>query len=300
MNASRTCLAAIVAAAAALGVVHTQDGEPTFRSWSDLVVVPANVTDRSGRFVKDLKADDFQLLEDGVRRPIARFASERVPISLAVVLDVSGSMARTDDRWALTRRAVASFVAQLKDDDELTFFVFNQTPTRLGGWTRNFPAALRELAGITPGGDTELFRAVSAAALTFADASNNRKVLVLVTDGNTRELDAERMQAIERLRRSDAVLYAIGIGMGGEPVNTRTLDPLTKPTGGYVELVKDGMTLQAAAMRVADDLREQYILAFEPAALDRKFHKIILKPRIDDYRIRTRAGYMALPPKRPQ
>lgn len=174
-----------------------------------------------------MKTADFDILEDGAARPIAQFSESRVPVSTAIVLDVSGSISTEPNRWELTRRAVASFMSRLEGNDEVA-----------------------------------LFRALWTAAPVLREAAHSRKVLLLISAGR-------------------------------EPVNRAMLGDLSEPTGGYFEVVSDPTILEAAVGRVADDLRDQYTLAFEPTKTDGEFHKIEVKTRAADHRVRARSGYVA-------
>ena len=153
----------VMCASATLALLHAQGPSTVFRSASDLVIVPATVTDRTGRFVRGLSAADFSIFEDDARRPTAQFSAERVPVSVAIVLDVSGSMSTEPRRWDLTRRSVASFLSRLEKDDEVTLVAFNARPQRLGGWTRHTFDVFTELGRASIGGTTALFRALLAA-----------------------------------------------------------------------------------------------------------------------------------------
>ncbi len=250
--------------------------------------------------MRGLSAADFSIFEDDARKPVAQFSAERVPVSVAIVLDVSGSMSTEPHRWDLTRRSVASFLSRLEKEDEVTLVAFNARPQRLGGWTRHTFDVFNELGRASIGGTTALFRALLAAVPPFGDAAHARKVLLLISDGNDHDLDITnpsltswRIRAIDAIRRSGVALYAIGIGMGHEPVDHRTLGELAEPTGGYVEVVSNERVLEGAVARVADDLRAQYTLSFEPTKLDGKFHEIIVRTPAREHRIRARAGYFA-------
>lgn len=294
---TRVAVAAAVVSAASF--VYAQ--EPSFRSGSNLVIVPTTVTDRTGRFVRGLTAADFEILEDGVGRPVAQFSAQRVPVSVAIVLDISGSMSTEPARWELTQRALASFLSKLEGTDEVTLIVFNDRPERLGGWTRHTFDVFSALRRVKTGGGTALFRALSSAVPVLGEASHPRKALLLISDGNEFNphdpfVTSTRFQGIrasEAIRRSGAALYAIGIGMGREPVNRLMLGDLSEPTGAYFEVVSNPGMLEAAVGRVADDLRDQYILAFEPTQRDGEFHTIAVKTRGAGHRVRARSGYVA-------
>ena len=129
---------------------------PVFRVNTDVVTVPVTVTDRSGRFVPGLTVDQFLISDGGIDRPIAQFSTERVPVSLGILLDISGSMATDaktraldDARWADTRRALELLVERLDPRDEVLFAAFSDKVGLAVPWTRDHqrvPARVQCLA----------------------------------------------------------------------------------------------------------------------------------------------------------
>lgn len=171
--------------------LHTYAQAPIFRAKTDLVVVPVTVTDRSGRFVPGLTADQFEISESGIHRPIAQFSAERVPVSLGILLDISGSMAADakaraadDARWADTRRALELLVQRLNPEDEVLFAAFADKMTLAVPWTREHHQVARAFSTLQPGGYTAMFDAVKLIAPAFRRAAHGRKVLLVITDGN--------------------------------------------------------------------------------------------------------------------
>jgi Ca-activated chloride channel homolog len=305
--------------------------EPVFRASTDLVLVPVSVTDQNGRFVHGLTSGDFEISEDGARRAVKQFSAERVPVSLAILLDISGSMAQNpqerladDARWADTRRALALLLTRLGTADEVLFAVFNEQ-VAASPWTQELGSVLGTFDLLRPGGGTALVGAVNQIASVFRTARHQRKVLLLISDGNDTQMPGAsplpksqheigylettlpptseprmllRGLAIEgarnTVRRSDAVLYAIGIGTrSGVPVDINLLDGLTKESGGYTEPLRSPSEIAAAVARICDDLQSQYLLTFEPAHADSKYHPIRVRTKDTRLKVRTRAGYVA-------
>ena len=131
---------------------------PTFRVNADAVVVPVTVTDRSGRFVHGLAADQFEISEGGTRRPVVQFSAGRVPVSLGILLDISGSMtespnarAADDARWADTRHALERLLTRLTAADEVLFAAFSDK-VAAAPWTNDRAAILRGFDLLRPGG----------------------------------------------------------------------------------------------------------------------------------------------------
>jgi Ca-activated chloride channel family protein len=186
---------AIVLVLACMSVVAAQQ-PPVFRTNTDLVLVPVSVTDRTGRFVGGLKADHFEISDSGVRRAVAQFSAGRVPISLAILLDVSGSMmqgpdarAADDPRWRDTRRALEMLLARLGTDDDVLFAVFNDR-VAASAWTQDHGRILEAFDALRPNGGTALLQAVGQIAPVFRIARHQRKVLLLISDGNETQVPA--------------------------------------------------------------------------------------------------------------
>jgi Ca-activated chloride channel homolog len=302
--------------------------EPVFRASTDFVLVPVSVTDENGRFVHGLTSGDFEISEDGARRSVKQFTTARVPVSLVILLDISGSMvqgpdarAADDARWADTRRAMNTLMTRLDAADELMFAVFNDQLSA-SPWTQDRGRILDAFDTLRPGGGTALLQAVTGIAPAFRTARHQRKVILLISDGNDTQMnaagalppppsqigdltahfgDSQRMSrraVIEgsrnSVRRSDAVLYAIGIGTRrGVPVDVNMLNDLTKESGGYTEPLASPSEIAAAVARICDELQSQYLLAVEPAHADGKYHPIRVRTKDSRLKVRTRAGYVS-------
>ena len=317
--------------------VHAQD-VPVFRASTDVVVVPVTVTDGSGRFVRGLTADQFEILDDGSPRAITQFSAERVPVSLGILLDISGSMSPMSDaggqdsRWADTRRALELLVTRLDQRDEVFFAVFNEKVALAAPWTQDHVRILRAFDALQAGGNTSLFNAVKLIAPAFRLAKHQRKVLLLVSDGDDNSIHvslstpgrgststtymgvtihddkgataAERQWMMKRmavaadskaaLNESGALLYAIGMGTRkGAKVDQTTLNGLARDSGGYVEPLQNPSEIAVAVARICDDLQAQYVLAFEPGRSDGQFHKIAVRVKGKRVNVRAKAGYVA-------
>jgi Ca-activated chloride channel family protein len=304
---------------------------PLFRASSDVVVVPVTVTDRSGRFVNGLTADQFELKDGGEHRAITQFSTDRVPVSLGILLDISGSMATDpkmraadDARWADTRRALELLVERLDPRDEVFFAAFADKVGLAVPWTRDHQQVTRAFNTLRPGGFTAMFEAVKLISPAFQRAEHGRKALLVITDGRdslvphisgnpppggyTREQQVQveiyyrhktlRDLAVGGTQRavasSGAAVYAIGMGTGkGAYVDLPNLETLTVNSGGYVEAITEPSEISAAVARMLDELQSQYVLAFEPTRADGNYHEISVTHRNRDLRVRARAGYQA-------
>lgn len=200
-------LGILLAAAEAPG---QEPQRPLFRGGVDLVNVSATVTDEAGHFVKGLAKEDFLLREDGRELPIAQFSSERVPVSLGLVVDASSSM--DGERMSQARKALEQLLDRLPDpDDEVFLYSFNEEPVLEQGWTTNRGAIRGALRKIDPSGRTSLYDTVARAVSLANTGRHAKKVLVIISDGNDTashtSVDALRRQ----IRESELLVYAIGV-----------------------------------------------------------------------------------------
>jgi VWFA-related protein len=181
-----------------------------FKTGVELVNVTATVTDVSGRFVSGLTKDDFKVYEDDVLQAVSHFGASRVPVSLGIVLDASGSM--DGEKIRAARSALEQFLDQLSDpQDEFFLYRFSEDPILLQGWTSDRQVLSRALARISPNGGTALFDAVARAVPLAATGRNPKKALVVISDGNDTSSHI-RVEELRRLiRETEVLVYAIGI-----------------------------------------------------------------------------------------
>jgi VWFA-related protein len=204
-----SALATLAALAAGAVTVSAQDGF-RFRSGVELINVTASVTDDDGRFVSNLTKADFTLYEDGTPQEITHFSNERVPVSLGILLDSSGSM--TSDKMSAARAAIERFIFELLgQDDELFFVEFANAPRITQHWTTDRRAISRALARVNPAGGTAIYDAV-AEALPFAGAGQNRKkALLVISDGNDTNSATGISELRQLIRESEVLVYALGV-----------------------------------------------------------------------------------------
>lgn len=302
--------ASLVPLMAVLAAAGTQP--PSFRSRTDLVAMTITVVDDKGAPQPGLHQDAFTVTEDGRPRPVEFFAAAEIPLSIVVALDCSESMRGL--RFAAAREAVAGFLDRLGPDDEFTIVGFNDRAFSITPWTTSREAILAALARVEPGGSTAMYAAVSTAIDGLRGSRNRRQAVVIISDGND-QLGGERagtaetrlaarrrsLPAIERVRHSEAMVYAIGADAPDAPpalrLDSAALRELTDPSGGSTQVVFADGDIARAADRIGAELRQQYVIGYAPAHPgDGKFHKVQVTvsgcPRC---RVRTRSGYIADP-----
>jgi VWFA-related protein len=275
--------------------------ESPFQSGIEVTSITATVTDTEGHLVADLPREAFEVDEDGDRQTITQFTSERVPIGLGVLLDVSDSMfgRRIED----ARAAVDRFLFELLDSsDEFFLVVFNHRPRTLTGWTRSQPEIQRVLRGLKPFGGTAIYDAIVDALPLVEHRSRARAALLVISDGADTASNTSLRDVRMALLRSDAFVYAIAIDSPERQainarVNAETLREITAETGGRTELVRSSADLVEATTRIAEELNHQYVLGYTSShGADGQFHSI--RVRAAGYRVRARNGYVATPLRR--
>jgi Ca-activated chloride channel family protein len=213
-----TSLFVAVALTAGVGTLTAQQGParpdardtPGFRSGVDLVNVTATVLDAAGRFVPGLRQDDFTLYENGVRQELTYFSAERVPVSLGIVLDTSGSMAgeKMDD----ARTALDRFLYDHLDErDEVFLYRFSDHPIAVEGWTTDRARLSRAISRITPNGGTAMYDAVLEALPLVKQGHHQKKALLIISDGNDTSSIATLREVRDAVRESEVLVYAVGL-----------------------------------------------------------------------------------------
>jgi VWFA-related protein len=214
MNTSR---ALSIAVGSLLAVATLSGQQPSgqnpdsfrFKSGVELINVTATVADSSGRFVPDLTKDDFIVYEDDVRQTVSQFSAERVPVSLGIALDTSGSMA--GEKIEAARGALDRFLSDLLDNrDEVFIYRFSDTPMLVQPWTSNRSLG-RVLDRIIPEGGTALYDAVSDAVPMATRGRNQKKALVIISDGNDTSSHIGMRELKQQIRQSEVLVYAVGI-----------------------------------------------------------------------------------------
>lgn len=211
----------IVTAGTQVGAGQQQPPEdadpPAFRFTSgvELINVMATVTDTRGRFVSDLEKDDFLVYEDGERQRITHFSSERVPVSLGIVLDTSGSM--EGEKMLAARDALDRFLYDLLGpDDEVFLYRFSYQPRLIHDWTTDRDRLSRALGGIRPRGGTALYDAVADAVVLAEEGRHRKKAVVIISDGNDTNSETDIREVQRLIRETEVLVYAIGIDGPGQ------------------------------------------------------------------------------------
>lgn len=262
-----------------------------------LTTVTATVTDAEGRLVAGLPRERFEVFEDGRPQDITQFTSDRVPVSLGILLDASDSM--YGRRMADARGAIDRFVAErLGADDEYALTVFNHQQQVLTGWTADRSLALSTLGPVRPWGSTAMYDAIMAAIPMADDRHKPRAALLVVSDGADTASDVALRDLRRALRRSDVFVYAIGIDSKDRrainaAVNPAALAEITDQSGGRTRIVHDSTEVTEALSAIADELNSQYLIGYATTRPpDSQFHSIRVRVTDGTFKVRARDGYV--------
>lgn len=180
-----------------------------FRSGVELINVTATVTDEDGRFVSGLRKEDFRVFDDNERVEVSHFSNERVPVSLGIVLDTSGSM--TPDKMSSARGAIERFITLLGPEDEMFLARFANVPELVQPWTKDRRLLGRALDSLYAGGGTALYDGIADALPVAQSGKNRKKALVVISDGNDTSSATSPRELKEMIRQSEVMVYALGV-----------------------------------------------------------------------------------------
>jgi Ca-activated chloride channel family protein len=284
----------IVAAALALGTsavaVAQEASLAQFSSQVQLVEVYATVTDDKGDLVTGLHQNDFDVYENNQPQQISAFAAGEFPLTVALGVDRSWSMAGRP--LELAKQASRSFLNQLKPGDRSMVLAISSTADVIAPLSTDRFTQARAIAALDPWSTTALRDAI-IAALDRLEPDTGRQALVLFSDGNDRYSRASEAEVVERARRSNALIYPITFGTQRPPL----LPELGVLTGGRSFLLKDATDLEKTLSTIAKELRYQYLLGYAPAEpIEKGVHewrsiRVTLKTPRPGLRVRARDGY---------
>jgi Ca-activated chloride channel homolog len=277
--------------------------QSTFRSGVDLVNMGVTVTERSGNLIGGLSADDFEVLEDGVRQTVRFFSSggtgDPAPeLHLGLLLDVSESM--TEDS-AFTKTAAVKFLNTLTDALDITVVDFD-SQVRVGRFEqREFARAIERIRQQKPDGHTALYDAIGLY-VDGAAAQPGRKIMLLYTDGGDTQSALRFGELLDLLKASDITVYAVGLlehqSQASRTAQRRVLQQIAETTGGLAFFPQAVRSLDAVYDRVIAEIRAQYTLGYHSTneQADGAWRKVeirLVRKDLRDLRLRSRKGYYA-------
>jgi len=269
----------------------------------ELVNLTATVLDDQGKYMDGLKADDFQVFEDGTEQKLSFFSHDlRVPISVGVLIDSSGSMRHKLQQALQTVREIA---LALSPQDEMFVASFASDVEMRRHFTTNMQDVQKSLRDIKAGGETAAYDAIQMGMNEMKMAKHNKKIMLLVTDGFDTKSHINSTQVEDILKRSEVLVYAIGIDDDDDDplVLTRTryhiyhymLGRLTSISGGRAFRLFTGRNyaLNSLAQVLLEELHQQYTLSYYPTSLPDKnaWRQVDVKVKKAGSQIRHRTGY---------
>ena len=292
----------MLAGALTLGsLLHTASGvalqqpPPKFKAGVSLVPVTAVVRDSRNRLVRDLTRDDFQVFEDGVARPIVDFRStDQAPISIALLLDTSGSMRDANQQQATA--VIGALLQGMDAQDEAALFTFDKTLRQETSFTGDDAVIQQALAKAVMWGQTSLYDAVGDTARRLAEQPSPRRAVVVITDGADNSSTRTPADVSGLASSVDVPVYVVALAtkrrwFGG---GTGDLTNLARWTGGEQLPAATPEQLAAAVEMLLSELRQQYFLAID-ASVKPGWHRIEVKTRKRGLTVRTRSGYSTAP-----
>jgi Ca-activated chloride channel family protein len=283
-----------------------EDDIAVFRAGTQLVDLAISVLDKNGKPINGIPRSAFQVFENNVLQPIKVFRAEDAPVSIGIVIDNSGSMR---DKRARVAAAALSLVTHSNPQDEEFIVDFNDDTYLDQPFTNDIKKLETTLARIDSQGGTAMRDAISLSIDYMKQAATReRKVLLVVTDGNDNTSNIELEPLVRKAQESEVLIYCIGL-LSEEDAHDRksaqhALKELAEASGGQDYYPKDLAEVEKITPEVAHEIRNQYVLAYSPTnpALDGTYRQIKVKlAGYGNSTVRTRNGYYASPvsPRKP-
>jgi VWFA-related protein len=303
MRFAVTALIGTLALASLTTASAQEQARPVFRTAVDRVTVATMVRDRHGRPITDLKREDFELFDAGHLRPISEFRSEMTPLTIALLMDTSGSMGLLDRRQA-ARSVAADIMSWLGPEDRVGLFAFDKHLRELAPFGAKPSDVLDGINALHPYGMTSLFDAVAETGKMLAEEGSSHRAIIALTDGidNASQITATRASAIAA--SVDVPVYILVVSApsdragrtepddaGLDPDQQAKLSDLARWTGGQTFVASSPERSRVATREIAIELRHQYVIVFAPDPRP-GWHGIEIRTRVKDLVVRARSGYV--------
>jgi Ca-activated chloride channel homolog len=274
----------------------------------DLVLMYTSVFDKNGQFVGSLKKDNFKVYEDGVEQQIASFAQEDVPVSLGILLDLSGSMRSKIDQ---VNRAALAFIRASNPQDQVFLIGFNEEANLLQDFTSDIDEITDTLENIVVMGGTALYDAIYLGVQKAHTGKKSKKAIVVITDGEDRDSFYKLDEIVAIVQESDVQVFCIGFlnavpeksifGRWSKSVPEKAHDALMRvaeETGGKAYFLDKVTDIHPIVAEIASELRNQYSIGYfsSNGARDGSWRRVNIdldKKIVSSSHIRYRRGYYA-------
>lgn len=284
-----------------------------------LVTVPVRVMDRNGKYVPDMRREEFRLFEEGVEQQLAYFAPVQSPFIVVFMIDNSDS---TESSLNDIKKAALAFIGQLRPDDEVIIITFDSRVAALGQPTADREVLRKMIESIRPGSGTRLYDAMDRVFKRLLNQIQARKAVVLFTDGVDVDSRVTAEQTLHDAEETDALIYSVrydtyaaiteklraansslplpvlGSGKGsrqeGYALARAYLKGLADKSGARMYETSDPRELLKAFALIAEELRWQYSLGYYPVTLGQPGQRRKIKVRVGDPKlvVRARSSYV--------
>lgn len=275
-------------------------GQPVFTSESDLVVLHVNVFDGRSDAVPDLSQSAFHVIEDGEPQDITFFSSADVPVTTGLLVDNSSSMIT---RHNMVLAGAGAFAASSHPEDEVFTIIFNEHVIfglpKTVPFTTNRTLVQSTFMRFPVGGMTALHDAVVAGLEHLEEASHQKRVLVVLSDGKDNASQYSEDDMLERAARSDAIIYTVSTErLGSSDSNPKVLRRLAEATGGTALFPRTEAQVVEAFSEIAANIRRGYSIGYTPTnqTHDGRYRRVKVMVRTPDrrnLRVSARDGYLA-------
>jgi Ca-activated chloride channel homolog len=277
-------------ATAAAGQAEILSNEATFHADGRLVEVYATVTDSRGRYVDDLTQDQFTIMEQGTPRAAAGFESRSAEVSVALLLDTTGSMQAA---LPALKNAALKLIGDLRASDWVAVYSFNNTVSELQPFSTDKNAAKRAVLRTEPFGETALYDALARVNRDLSGRSG-KKVIVVFTDGDDNASTITAQAAIQRAKAAGVPVYTVAQGAAlTNPEFLKQLSGVSQATGGAAYAIHNPGEIRGVFESISQDLLHTYFFAFQPApAENHEYRRIEVTIRgSKQYKVRAREGF---------
>jgi len=256
------------------------------------VILWVSATDKQDEFVTDLTMEDFEISENKQQQKVLDFFHEDRPITMAIVIDTSGSM---QDKIHEVHRAAGSFVETLREDDRALIIDFDDNVFLIQDLTSDHDLLKTAIESTEPIGATAIYDALHASYRKIGQIEG-RKAIVVLSDGEDTSSQFSFRRVLEEAKSNNTLIYSIALGGGTFGARKDVLKEFAEVTGGRFFLVKKAEDLSNTYERIAEELRKQYYLSYSTTNTewDGRWIKLKVESNRSGVKIRARRGYFAV------
>ena len=285
---------------------------------TNLVTLNVSVTDKQGNYVKNLKKEDFEILDKSVKQEIEQFSAEQSPVYFGIVYDMHSA---TDEHSKNVLDALRQFVKELKDKDDFFVKVFNER----GSLTTDFVPTTEQIqTSLSTNSPNSLYDTIFAASNKVRERKNSKQILIVLTDGEDHSSHHSLKELRLHLRGVNLPVYTININnknnhswsyadiyhgqqkrLGAfetNQLNVAALDELSRTSGGlsFEQMIQNRLFLYTICKKVQSEVENQYVIGFYHETVDSKWHKLkvsVKAAKSNKYNVSNRKGYQSVTKK---